>query len=79
MAARDRSFATCDVFLAPAMPVCAWHVEDGEPGGGSLVCPLRSAGGPWYASQQDVPAPDRALHDLADLGGGHLGPRHRPG
>lgn len=46
MAARDQSFATFDVFLAPAMPVCAWHVEDGEPGGGSLVCPLRSAGWP---------------------------------
>jgi hypothetical protein len=30
-------------------------------------------GGPWYASQQGVPTPDRALHDLADLGGDHLG------
>lgn len=34
--------------------------------------PLRSAGAPWWASQQGVPAPDRAFHDLADLGGGHL-------
>jgi hypothetical protein len=73
MAARDRSFATCDVFPAPAMPVCAWHVEDGEPGGGSLVCPPGQRGGPWYASQQGVPTPDRALHDLADLRDAHLG------
>jgi len=24
----DRFFASCDVFMAPAMPMCAWRVED---------------------------------------------------
>jgi hypothetical protein len=73
MAARDPSFATCGVFLAPEMPVCAWHVEDGKPGGAALCALSGQRGGPWYASQQGVPTPDRALHALADLGGDHLG------
>jgi hypothetical protein len=41
---------------------------------GAVLCALsRQRGGPWYASQQGVPTPDRALHDLADLGDAHLG------
>jgi hypothetical protein len=67
MAARDPSFATCGVFLAPEMPVCAWHVEDGKPGGAALCALSGQRGGPWYASQQGVPTPERALHDLTDL------------
>ena len=45
MAARDRPFAACDVFLARRCQ-CAWHVEDGEPAEDSLVVALRSAGCP---------------------------------
>jgi hypothetical protein len=41
---------------------------------GAALCALSGQrGGPWYASQQGVPTPDRALHDLADLGGDLLG------
>jgi Asp-tRNA(Asn)/Glu-tRNA(Gln) amidotransferase A subunit family amidase len=30
MASWERYFATCDAFIAPAMPMRAWRVDDGE-------------------------------------------------
>ena len=30
MAGRERFFATCDGFIAPAMAMCAWRVNEGE-------------------------------------------------
>ncbi len=35
MAAWDRFFATCDVLIAPAMPMGAWRLAGGEPDEGS--------------------------------------------
>lgn len=35
MAGWDRFLAGCDVLLAPAMPMCAWPIDD-EPAEGSL-------------------------------------------
>jgi amidase len=35
MASWERFFAAHDVFLAPAMPMCAWSLDDGEPPGDS--------------------------------------------